>query len=222
MKNLTIPLFVFLILASTASGLMLPMPVSLKINNEGSLSGYNIEMQNMRTGEVVTMLTDGNGFAIFDWSNSEFGWMVGDIIVTTVLDCSSDPECVVANTIDSKGTPIYFLIDLTDVVCPGCPSCPTDNTPYADCNSCCPNVVCQDCPDVNCNCPDPVVCEECQVCDECPASDDIFGWMMGLLGAILGIAGGSLTVFYKNKITGRWKKLTTERVEDGTAKREAN
>jgi len=153
-----------------------PMPVSMKINNEGVLSGYHVQMTNERTGETLVEVTDASGFVLYDWSNSQLGWQSGDVIELSVQECSGTSACVVKKQIDSQGSPIFVTVDLTDSVCPVCEDC-------QDCPSCpvcddCDDVDCPTCPDCNVVCPD---CTECEDCEECPPATD-----NSLLGALVG------------------------------------
>ena len=72
--------------------------------------------------------------------------------------------------------------------CPVYPECPQDTTPYAECDSCCP--VCPlptDCPEVT--------IEDCEQFsdDICPTPtklEEFWMWIYGLIGVIVGLAGG--------------------------------
>jgi len=216
-------LLVTLLVTGIVSAPFSPMPVSMKVINVGSLSGYKITQTNLRTSETVTLTTDGNGFVLYDWSNSQFKWIPGDTIRTTVVECSSS-SCTVDKVIDSEGMPIYFTIDITGKACP---SCPTSSCHCATCPGCPSTPSCPDCPVVTC--PDPVVCETCQTCPAekvCPVCETCeqpsgWEWVYAVLGLIFGVPAGSLAIYYRNKNTGKYKKVTETRLKDGTVKKEA-
>jgi len=215
-------LLVTLLVTGIVSAPFSPMPVSMKVINVGSLAGYQIQQTNLRTSETVTLITDGNGFVLYDWSNSVFKWVPGDTIRTVVVECSSS-SCTVDNKIDIEGSPIYFTLDITGKACPNCPTC---SCHCKDCPSCsCPS--CPDCSVVTC--PDQIVCETCptcpveKVCPECETCEIPTGWefLLGVIGAIFGVSGSSLAIYYRNKTTGKYKKVTETRLKDGTVKKEA-
>lgn len=215
MKQIIPFILALLMTIGVASAIMIPMPISLHIKNEGVLSGYDVEFVNQRTGETVIGTTDGQGFVLVDWSNTELKWIPGDRFDITIKQCSGVAECNIEKTISPDANPIYFVVDLTDAVCPVCPKC-------SECEDCekCPTVICPDCPDVNVDCPDIPVCDECEECEECP--QNIFEALLLLVAFVLGIPAGGVSLFYFNKRTNRWKKVTDERVADGTVKKEAN
>lgn len=166
-------------------------------------------------------------------------------------DCASCPTCPGCPSTDCPDIPDCDCPECGDITCPDCPNCgscdcdcdgggggsdsvisycsestcqdkypcgdtdcPADLTPYARCDSCCAPVV---------SCPACTV-TECADCPECPEHEcpkTVFGALMLLVGLILGIGGDKLALFYKNQATNRWKKVTDERVKDGTVKREA-
>lgn len=232
-------IFAFLLLAANASA-MTPMPIGVWVQNEGQLNVYNIEQENMRTGEKITTTTDTKGHMSFDWSNAVFGWDVGDDIKITIIDCATNPICVQTVEIEPTptnsqiGIPIKEYFDLTGEVCPVCSECP--ECPKKSCGSCgttqeciCPEEGDLTCPpDLTpygeCNsCCESSECELCEECEECTQepceqSDDLAS---ELFAGLLGMAGG-LAVYIKmfnNKIfTGLRTGMKTYRGKDGTLK----
>jgi len=211
-----IPIVIMILAISTVTAMSTPMPVSVKITNEGVLSGYEITQRNTRTGEIIKTVTDGSGFALYDWSNSEFKWFPGDTIEIQVTSCKDYPSCTQDVKIDSQGSPIYVQIDLTSEVPPECPDCPT-----------CPDpVVCPE-PTI---CPEPEVCPadttpyaECDSCcaePECPpATTEALIYM--LVTGILGAAGGAAVftrVFNNRMFTGMRTGMKVYRGLDGEIK----
>lgn len=214
---------VFLVSIGMVGAISTPMPISAQIINEGRLDGYEVRITNMRTGEAQSVITDGNGWFLFDWSNSKLGWIPLDNMKIEVLSCLEFAECTVMKQIDSSGSPISFKIDLIGVACPvceDCPVCPADTTPYKECDSCCPTVICPDCPDVICDCPDVPVCEECPECPVCPQT--LWEAVILVVCFALGLPVGGASIFYFAKTTKRWKKVTQERIDKGTVKKEGN
>jgi len=235
-RLITIPM-VLMLLAVSVSAINQPMPISVSFMSNGPVNGFPVQMTNQRTGETMTETTDGSGFALIEWSNSKLGWYPGDKITIGIVNCIS-AKCTVIVQISSNANPIYQIIDTTSEgisscppitschspVCPDptvCPvnDCPTDTTPYASCSSCC---AVTDCP-VEALCPSPIVCPEPMVCPiepVCPVP--ALDWVTTLISFIIGIPVGSVAIYYKNKKTGRYKKVTTKGIKDGTVKKEAN
>ena len=174
----------------TASA-MTPMPFGVKVVNEGNLGGYEFTQTNLRTGEIITLITNSDGHNSFDWSNAKFGWLVGDTMKVVLLDCEDNPKCTKTVVIEPTptnlniGMPIAMTIDLTGEVCAiciECEECPEDTTPFKECDSCCPTDI------------TPYgECDSCCEAEECPDPENpqsIIEWILGLgvVGA-LGIAG---------------------------------
>jgi hypothetical protein len=203
-NKILVTLVAFLVMAGSAEAISTPMPVSFHILNEGVLSGYTVEMTNMRSGETQFLTTDATGFVLYDWSNSELGWMPYDSIRITVTSCAESSECTRTVDIDSKGSPIYFTIDLTGTVCPVVPECPDKTCTKVECQDVvcqdfeCPDVTCPTCPDVSCpECPD-VVCPDAPAPEECPSTpDSVWYWIAGAFAYVLGLGTKKLHEVWK-------------------------
>jgi hypothetical protein len=190
MKNFIIVALVALMLVASTTAQLLPLPISGRISNEGSLEGIQVDIKNLNTGEAITVFTNGNGEYLFDWSNSVQKWQTGNDFTITVGG--------IIKTVKFTGMPIEADFDLHGIVCPVCVECHCGS-----CNECpacetCPSCSeCPACPGITCPeptvCPTPPACPECEDTPECPTPDSF--WMTaylllsGIAGALVGGAG---------------------------------
>lgn len=193
MKIPIIFIIAMMVMSVTVSALSTPMPVSIKIENEGVLSGIIVKVTNIDTRESKLLTSDANGWSLFDWSNSNLGWDVGDKFEAVVMSCESNPICRADGIIESStsnhdvGKPLVIIIRMTGEICPVPPVC-------QECESCetcqiqvCPTCpICPNCPD----CPTCPTCPTCPVCDKCPICEQpntLLDWILGLICTVLGI-----------------------------------
>jgi len=181
-------------------------------------------------GDVISIrATDGCG--VGDVCEKTFNagstghedYAVIDLSLSGILTCPpvSCPDC----SCGGGSSSVYYKCTQEEaeemITCPAC-DC-VDNTPYHNCNSCCTE---EECVDVICpTCPPEKVCDDCAVCNECPECYEpktVFEALKYLLALILGLPFGGIALYYFNVNTHRWKKITDERVKDGTVKREGN
>jgi len=87
MKKIIFALIFLLMLALPVSAIITPLPVTGQVTASGEpLSGVSVEIQNIRTGEIVKTTTDSNGFYMVEWANTELKYGAGDEFKITVYD----------------------------------------------------------------------------------------------------------------------------------------
>lgn len=103
----------FIMLISLVGAISLPLPINGKVIGD-FVSNLQIKVENLRTGEILNVLTSDSGEYLAEGSN--FGGtpplLGGDIIRVTIVSCSSNPKCVqqVKYTGQSE---IFMTFDLT-------------------------------------------------------------------------------------------------------------
>ena len=179
MKLIISMFLVSILLIGSVSAIILPLPISGRITNEGDLQGIEVSITNLNTGETQVVHTTSRGGYLYDWANSIHKYSHGDRFRIVVS------ELVAEFVFD--GAPIEADFDLTGIECPVCEECeacdpciyecPEDTTPYRECDSCCP---------------EPPKCPEC-VCEyeECPDCPVDYSWAWTLIAGLLVGAGGS-------------------------------
>ncbi len=161
--------------------------------NSQFLSGVRLEVTNVNTGYVASVVTDSNGYWQQDtgnWLTSESARppvMYGDVISVRVVDgCGSNDVCT--KTIDAmKGSYVHYAE--VNLVVTGSSSCPACTCPGLSCPECkngggsggvvyrCTEEQCEDmieCPAQK-ECPDEKVCAddlECELCGLEPICPD--------------------------------------------------
>jgi len=193
-------------LSVSVSALSLPMVITGKIINEGSVRDIKVMLVNVRTNGQATYYTESNGFFQFEPQNMEFGVQYGDKFLLKTEGMEFDVEF----DYDTYA-PFWIEIDFTGEVCPKCPEpkecpkcpeCPEDTTPYANCDSCCESC-CEECPTIEEQlpyfCPEiDDLCqtefqEKCELTCDCPVPEPIeaIGMLITLLGG-LGVGAGAV------------------------------
>lgn len=186
-------LVTLVLLCSVVAGFGYPMPIAGKVINEGDLSGIKVIVTNHNTGESHAIYTDTAGHFLIEWANTLQKAEIGDRFTIESNGVSVDAVF--------QGAPIEVTLDLRGKVCPKCPECPEDTTPYAQCDSCCPEVVCPEpepCPECP-SCPECPEIPECPVCPECPVQD--WNWILFVIGAVAGAGIGIYST--RNRIIGK-------------------
>ena len=81
-------LMIFIVMGLTlGAGLQTPLPIVVKITIPSSMLAdyYEVEIQNIRTGESVRGNTNEHLEFITDWANSKLGYIEGDLFKVTAL-----------------------------------------------------------------------------------------------------------------------------------------
>lgn len=221
MKTATIAIIMLLCISfASAAIIYFPLPIN------GKLMGVNVDnrivqVENTRTGKIMTATTNGAGEYLVDWANSDdnggaiIKYQGGDTFKITVMACSNSAECI--TTITYTGQPeIKHNFDLNNVVltCPDCPDCPSCSGGGG--GSCYINEVTAEkcaeafpCTAETCKETDCPICQEteCPACTDeecekfsCPPTNcpenDITGWLTALITFLIG--GGAAYISLGN------------------------
>jgi len=178
MKRLLIIATILLLVATTASAFMFPLPISGKVSGT-TVAGIEIVVTNVRTSDYEIVRTNAYGEFMSDASNYPDGYRNGDTFEIQITECKDNPECVhTATFVSNTETPIIFVsFDITGLFCP------KDITPYGNCDSCCEVVTCE--------------CEECVICEECPETAEEYSWEL-IVALLAGV--GAVGIFLGKKV----------------------
>ena len=193
LKEIAFGLMAMVLLVGSAEAIsFMPMPVTGTISaNTGRVSLLTVKITNIDTGETTETRTSSMGLYLVEWANSALGARNGDEFVIEVVECAQGCFKSVIWEDTSMPLEVNINVDLT---------CPTDNTPYANCNTCCPEDTspyeeCDSCCEV---CPD---CPDCPICPICPPEANlenckqfILQYPLADLVAAIIVVGGFLSV----------------------------
>lgn len=143
---LSLVLFSLLAIPSVRAGMM-PCPIGGEV--------IAVPPENARGLTVQMIDSPYRTYTVNEFS--EFQFDVGDVLNCNegmtfnlaIKECQSDPACRKTAIISGGGARVTFDLTHIELPCPPC-ICPEDVTPYAKCDSCCPDEPepCPECPDV--------------------------------------------------------------------------
>jgi hypothetical protein len=114
-----------LMIGMASAALYLPLPIDGKTPS----AGLTIQVQNLRTGKILTTRTSGAGEFLVDWANSDdsggtiLKYQSGDRFQITITDCKENPSCSQTVTYGGQAE-IFVTFDvLVEPVCPDCEIC---------------------------------------------------------------------------------------------------
>jgi len=171
----------------------LPQPISGHIYTTapGMAEPLTVVARNVRTGRELQASKVGNAF-LAELANLPLEYVGGDQIKLYIPECMDDPLCVKYIILPDSPAPLTVNFDLTGVDLP----CPVDTTPYSECDSCCPNLVC----------PTTTTCPEYDECPDCPEFNNLTTILVALFAAL----GGGFVMYVK----GGKIKLIKDKIEE--------
>jgi len=182
-------LMTFVLVADLVQGISQPIPIGGDLDGTLGVQNRDIEITNLRTGDVIITRTAGSGGFVIDGNNFEKGTLIGDYIKMVIKDCKENPKCeITVQYIGQDEIVVKFNLEGIELPCPT----------VVPCDSCCP--ICDEClPEANTeNCVE--FCKEYNECEPCPPKDIsglIVTAVISIIATVTAVGGGMK--FYRKK-----------------------
>lgn len=112
----------------SAAGFYLPLPISGKVYGDNA-NGQDIQVKNLRSGEVMKTQTSSSGEFLVDFANvggADPKYAYGDTFEATILSCAGDASCVKTIKYTTQSNILFEFIGIPVTACPICQACVTD------------------------------------------------------------------------------------------------